>query len=195
MGQLATSSLSFLAFAAPLIAVPASFLLLFLKARKNRGFRISHSYVGLALVCMGAAFAVAGLLYLTAFDQSVSFFNLALGLVTTVSGILVYSGVWASWEKNRLRLETGNVLIASAVVILGMTVLFAMYRQLGALVPYDEINSNSRFGTENFNSRARRSLVIEGVFYYPFSSLTSLTGTIALPVLAFGFFHRMRHRY
>jgi len=193
--RLMTSSSTLLVFAAALVAVPASLLPIFLRARKEPVFRISHPYVGIALVGIGVAFTIAGLLYLSAFNQVVSFFYFALGLGTVVTGVLIYTGIWAYWDENKLRIDIGNVLLALAVVILGLTALCAMYRELGALVPYDEIASNWRYGTENFGSHARRSLVMEGVFYYPYTWLVSPLASIAVPVLFFGFFYKMRHRY
>jgi hypothetical protein len=169
----------------------SAFLTVFIfRWKKDTPFKVTHPTIGKLLIASGTLFLVGGFVTMSNFNQAFSSLCFALVPLFFVTGILVYTGGWVSLGRNGLVVDVGTVLIASAVILAGVTVGFATYRELGALVPYRGggffRGSVSQFGLAYSE--------VEGVFFYPYGWLAATLVTVVLSLAVVGFCYKMLRR-
>lgn len=172
--------------------VSTVFLTVFLSRWKKTAIsKVTHPTIGKLLIASGTLFVVGGFATMSSFNQSFSSLCFALVPLFFVTGILIYTGGWVSLSKNGLVVDMGTILISSALVLAGATAGLAMYRELGALVPYKGVG----FFRGSVGQISLAYTTLEGVFFYPYSWLTALLVPVILSFAITGFFYKMFRRF
>jgi hypothetical protein len=164
-----------------------------LRLRKKISYKVTHPNIGTAFLVIGVSLLVTAILSLTSFDQLVSSLCLAFAPFFFVSGVLAYTGGWVTLRRDKLVVDLGVVLMATAIILGGIVVACATYRELGAIVPYiDELRPPTA-------STAGQKLVtyttLEGVFFYPYSWLSSMISNVVICLAAVGFLYKITQRF
>ena len=172
-------------------AASTSFTIFVFRTRRKISFKVTHPNLGKVFVALAFVFLVAGVTTMSNYGQVVS--SLSFGLVPLffVAGILVYSGGWVSLKRDRLVVDLGIIMIASAVILAGVMIGFATYRELGAIVPYLQ---DENYSSPYVRVKAKTYTTLEGVFFYPYSWLASALGNIALCLAAVGFCYKLSQK-
>jgi hypothetical protein len=171
------------------VTLPLSALVIFTKRAKKEFQKVSRPNMGRVLMGVGILSFIIGILNLTAFNQVVSSSGFALAPIFFVSGMLIYSGAWATTVGNKVVIDVGTLLIALSVVLFGMIAACAMYREIGAWVPYTETESPRPLPSP------MAITVIEGVFLYPYAWLVAPLATILVCLAASGLFYKALYRF
>jgi len=145
-----------------------------------------YQHMGIALMGIGFLLFVIGVMNLTIHKQVFSSFSFVFALVSFVVGVLVHSGAWAG---NRHKIDVGAILLSVSVILLGITTVCAMYREIGALVPYREI-----VGFGAMSRTVKGFFTIEIVFLCPYAWLVSPLAHVAISLAVCGIFFKILHK-
>jgi hypothetical protein len=173
------------------LGVMAIFASVLMRMRKNIPCRVTHINVGKGLFVIGVVLMAAAVVDLTSFKQLVSLFCLAFAPFFLVSGALAYTGVWVALKKDKLVVDLGVVLIASAAVLSGIVIGCMMYREMWAIVPY--IDPENTVGASMY--RVAVYTTLEGVFFYPFTWLSSLISPFVICLAVTGILYKVASRF
>jgi hypothetical protein len=171
-------------------AASTSFTIFVFRTRRKISFKVTHPNLGKVFVAL-AFIPVAGVTTMSNYGQVVS--SLSFGLVPLffVAGILVYSGGWVCLKRDKPVVDLDIIMIASAVIMAGVMIGSATYRELGAIVPYLQ---DENFFSPYIRVKAKTYAVLDGVFFYPYSWLASTLGNIAFCLAAVGFCYKLSQK-
>jgi hypothetical protein len=162
-----------------------------LKLRRGGLVRVTRPNEGRILAIVGIALLSAAVVNLTVFDQTISSLSFALAPMFLVIGVLAYTGGWVTFCRGRGVVDIGVLLMASALFFVGAVAAFSTYREIGAIVPYNE--------SAGFYTTWRMHLgtyqILEMVFFYPYSWAVSIFATIALCLGIVGLLYKLLGRY
>ena len=160
--------------------------------RKRISYRVTHTNVGTALLAAGIALLATSLLSLTTFDQVISSLSLTFAPFFLVSGVLAYTGAWATLRKDKLVIDVGIVLIAGAIILCGVGAACATHREVGAIVPYiDETRQSASVRGHPLTAYSSFSVV----FFYPYSWFSSVFFNVIICLAAVGIFCKIGQRF
>jgi hypothetical protein len=176
-----TNNLVFL-FLGPM-SVTLHVVLLLMSVRKpETSYRVTDPRMGKILIGVGLLLLVNGLAHFSFFDQFVSSLYIAFSFVFLVVGVLIHSGAWAN---RAFKMDVGTILISLSVTLIGSFVACAIYREMGAVVPYTEIVGITH---------PQLYLKLETVFLYPHAWLASLLAIVALSFFMCGVLFKTLHK-
>lgn len=142
----------------------------------------------LGKVLMGGGFLlfVIGIMNLSVFNQVAFSLSFVFAVIFFVIGVLVRSEAWAG---NRFEVDVGVIMISLSVILLSIATVCAVYREIGALVPYKGIVG----GVGPIHRAVKEILQIEVVFLYPYAWLISPLATVTLCLAVYGIFFKIRY--
>ena len=142
-------------------------------------------YLGKILIAFGLLLFGVGIANFTLFNQTIFSVSLVFAVTFLVIGVLIHTGAWAG---NRFKVDIGVTLISLSVILFSITTVCAIYREIGALVPYRQI------GEIGPVRRAIKDiLTIEVVFLYPYGWLVSPLATVSLCLAIYGILFKLRY--
>lgn len=143
-------------------------------------------HLGKVLMGVGFLLFVIGIMNLSVFNQVAFSLSFVFAVIFFVIGVLVHSEAWAG---NRFEVDVGVIMISLSAILLSITTICAIYREIGALVPY--IGVVVGFGP--LHRAIKEILQIEVVFFHPYTWLVSPLTTIALCLAVYGIFFKIRY--
>jgi hypothetical protein len=176
-----TKNLMFLVLG-PVSVILHVVLLLMLVRKPETSYRVTHPRMGKVLISVGLLLLVNGTVHFTLFDQLVSCVSIAFSFVFFVVGVLIHTGAWAN---RTFKVDVGTILMSLSVTLLGSFVACAIYREMGAVIPYLEIVGITH---------PLFYLKLETVFLYPHAWLASLLAMFALSFFMCGILFKTLHR-
>jgi hypothetical protein len=94
-------------------------------------------------------------------------------------------------HKNKIVPDVGILLIAAAIVLGGIVFACATYRHLEVFVPYVEAEP---YGSMD-QMRPEAYTSLDGVFFYPYSWLSSIISTVAVCLATLGVAYKISQRF
>ncbi|RLB04419.1 MAG: hypothetical protein DRG83_04830 [Deltaproteobacteria bacterium] len=152
-------------------------------------YKFLQRYMGRILVAFGFFLGAVSIMTLSQFDQLVFSLNSILAIVLIIIGVLIHTDAWAqAWTEKGVKIDIGAILIALAIILFAIAGICAIYRTIGATVPYKTYT-----GIGPSKQTSEENIIIEVVYLYPYASIASTLATIALCFAIYGFFVKIFH--
>jgi len=144
-------------------------------------------HLGKMLIGVGLSLLGMGITNFTVFNQVVSSLSFVFAVVFFIIGLLVHTEAWAG---NRLKIDVGVIMLSLSVILISVAAVCALYRELGAQVPYKEYSMT--WGM--LRNAVREYTKIEDVFLYPYAALASPLATVAFCLALYGIFFKIFYK-
>jgi hypothetical protein len=141
-----------------------------------------RSYLGDVFICFGVLIFVVGFLNLTSYSQIIFSFCFVFAVIFVVTGVLLRSG---AWRGDVFKVNLGVFALCLSIIVASVAFVCAIYREIGAFVPYGTVGS---FGPHV--DTVSETLIIEIVYFYPFSHLAFPLFQVAVVLAICGLFFR-----
>jgi len=156
---------------------------------KNLHSRIAPN-IGRILAAIGLTLFTAAALSYANYHQMFFSFGVVFGVIFSVVGLLIHT---KAWEGTRYKIDIGYIMMAATVILLSIAVVFMLFRELGAEIPYKEVYVT--FAGGMYKPHVLEFTNIETVYVYPYLDLVNPLATIALCLGAYGLFIKVFYGY
>jgi hypothetical protein len=175
-------------------AMAVSAVVLF-RLRKNIPYRVTHPYVGMGFLAVGAVLVAVGIVNLSYFELLISSLGFAFAPFFLVSGVLAYTGAWVTLRNDKLEIDKGVILIAAALILSGIVISCLTYRELVAIVPYLEDTIPGGTGGSLHGRTPVTYTSLEAVLFYPYVWLSSTVTYVIICLAVVGLFYKIGRKF